>query len=78
MTATPPPGRPAWVTDELGPEVVVERRDDGAVVVELQVVNRAAFRTWVLTLLEHAEVLEPEDLRADLVGWLGEIIGRTA
>lgn len=70
--------RAAWVTDELGSEVVVERRDDGAVVVELQVVNRAAFRTWVLTLLEHAEVLEPEDLRADLVGWLGEIIGRTA
>ncbi|MFO7591376.1 MAG: WYL domain-containing protein [Acidimicrobiia bacterium] len=69
--------RAAWVTDELGSEVVVERRDDGAVVVELQVVNRAAFRTWVLGLLEHAEVLEPADLRRDLVEWLGEIVNQT-
>lgn len=69
--------RAAWVTDELGPEVVVDRREDGAVVVELQVVNRAAFRTWVLGLLEHAEVLEPPDLRRDLVDWLGEIVART-
>ncbi len=68
--------RAAWVTDELGPEVVVERRDDGSVVVELQVVNRSAFRTWVLALLEHAEVLEPADLRADLVAWLEAIAGR--
>jgi proteasome accessory factor B len=68
--------RAAWVTDELGSEVVVERRDDGAVVVELQVVNRAAFRTWVLGLLEHAEVLEPADLRRDLVEWLGEIVNQ--
>lgn len=69
--------RAAWVTDELGPEVVVDRREDGAVVVELQVVNRAAFRTWVLGLLEHAEVLEPVDLRRDLVHWLEEIVDRT-
>ncbi len=68
--------RAAWVTDELGPEVVVERRDDGAVVVELQVVNRAAFRTWVLALLEHVEVLEPDELRDDLVAWLREIVAR--
>lgn len=70
--------RAAWVTDELGPEVVVERRDDGAVVVELRVVNRTAFRTWVLGLLEHAEVLEPEDLRADLVAWLEAMAGASA
>lgn len=67
--------RAAWVADELGSEVVVERRDDGAVVVELQVVNRGAFRTWVLSLLEHAEVLSPEELRTDLVAWLETVAG---
>ena len=44
-------------------------------VVELSVVNREAFRTFVLGLLEHAEVLEPDELRADLVAWLEAIAG---
>ena len=30
--------------------------------------NRAAFRAWVLDLLDHAEVLSPPELRADMVG----------
>src|SRR5207244_164271 len=62
--------RAAWVLDELGPQALVDRRPDGSVVVELSVVNREAFRTFVLGLLEHAEVLSPPELRADLVGWL--------
>ena len=62
--------RAAWVVDELGEPAVVERRDDGSVVVELAVVNRDAFRTWVLGLLDHAEVLEPNELRDDVVRWL--------
>ena len=62
--------RAAWVVDTLGESVVVERRDDGTVVVELAVVNRDAFRSFVLGLLEHAEVLDPPELRADLVDWL--------
>jgi hypothetical protein len=39
-------------------------------VVGLPVVNRAAFRTWVLALLDHAEVLAPPELRAGMVDWL--------
>lgn len=62
--------RAAWVVDELGDASVVERRDDGAVVVELGVVNRDAFRTWVLGLLDHAEVLGPAELRDGVVQWL--------
>lgn len=62
--------RAALVVDELGAEAVVERRDDGAVVVALEVVNREAFRTWVLELLEHAEVLTPPELRDEIVEWL--------
>jgi len=67
--------RAAWVVDELGEAVVTERRADGAVVVELSVVNRSAFRTWVLGLLEHAEVLAPEELRRDVVEWLRGLTG---
>jgi predicted DNA-binding transcriptional regulator YafY len=62
--------RAAWVVDELGDEAVLERRDDGSIVVGLSVVNHEAFRTWVLELLEHAEVLGPAELRAVVVEWL--------
>ncbi|HXY91750.1 MAG TPA: WYL domain-containing protein [Acidimicrobiia bacterium] len=66
--------RAGWVVDQLGVEAVAERRDDGAIEVVLPVVNRSAFRSWVLELLEHAEVVAPEELRADIVAWLGAIV----
>lgn len=59
-----------WVLDEVGEEAVVERRDGGSVVIGLTVTNRAAFRSFVLGLLDHAEVLGPPELRADVVSWL--------
>jgi predicted DNA-binding transcriptional regulator YafY len=62
--------RAAWVVDKLGEHAVVDRRADGGVVVELSVVNREAFRSFVLGLLEHAEVLGPPELRDDVVAWL--------
>ena len=34
------------------------------------VTNRAAFRSFVLSFLEHAEILDPPELRDDLVAWL--------
>jgi proteasome accessory factor B len=49
---------------------VVERCDDGGVVIEVPVRNRDAFRSWVLGLRDHALVLEPADLVADVVAWL--------
>jgi proteasome accessory factor B len=69
--------RAGWVVEQLGEEAVADRHDDGAVEVALPVVNRAAFRSWVLDLLDHAEVLGPPELRADLVAWL-EAIGRAS
>jgi predicted DNA-binding transcriptional regulator YafY len=48
------------------------------VVVALQVVNRDAFREWVLELLEHAEVLSPPELRDDLVARLRALAGEPA
>jgi proteasome accessory factor B len=70
--------RAALVVDELGDDAVVERNEDGSVIVELQVVNREAFRTWVLGQLEHAEVLAPAALRDDLVAWLEAVIAENA
>lgn len=60
----------AWVLDQLGEGAAVERRADSSVVVGVRVTNRAAFRSFVLGLLEHAEVLGPPELRDDVVGWL--------
>jgi proteasome accessory factor B len=62
--------RAGWVVEQLGEDAVVARRDDGAVEVVLPVVNRAAFRSWVVDLLDHAEVLAPAELRDELVAWL--------
>ena len=58
------------VRRELGDDAIVESREDGAVVVELRVTNRAALRSWVLDKLDRAELLGPPDLRAELVEWL--------
>lgn len=58
------------VVERLGADAVVQRDDDGSVVVALHVTNRAAFRTFVLGLLERAEVVEPPELRAEMVRWL--------
>jgi proteasome accessory factor B len=55
------------VVAELGASVVVEHRDDGAVVVRLSVSDQEAFILWVLDLLDHAEVLRPPSVRAAVV-----------
>lgn len=60
----------AWVRRDLGEEAVVATHGDGSVDVRVEVRNRDAFRSWVLGFLEHAEVLGPDALRADLVAWL--------
>lgn len=60
-----------WAVQHLGPDQV--RSVDDAAIVELPVTNRAAFRSFVLSFLEHAEVLEPADLRAEIVEWLESI-----
>ncbi len=65
--------RAAWVVEQLGEEAVETRHDDGSVVVVLEVVNRDAFRRWVLDLLDHAEVLGPPELRGEMVAWLDAV-----
>ena len=63
---------------EVGAAAVAERDQDGSIVVRLPVVNRDAFRSWVLDMLEHAVVLEPESLRDDIVSWVGPLAARRA
>ncbi len=57
----------AWARHILGE---VEGEPGGAVVATLEVRNTAAFRSFVLSFLDHAEVLEPESLRTDIIEWL--------
>jgi predicted DNA-binding transcriptional regulator YafY len=59
-----------WALDHLGDATLVEEAADGAIVVELTVTNRDAFRSFVLGFLEHAEVVGPPELRDELVDWL--------
>ena len=39
-------------------------------VLAVHVTNRSAFRSFVLGFLDHAEVIGPPELRAELVEWL--------
>jgi predicted DNA-binding transcriptional regulator YafY len=62
--------RAAAVVRELGSDRVIDTRPSGDVDVRVPCANREAFRSWLLGLLEHAEVKAPADVRADVVEWL--------
>ena len=65
------------VERELGEERVQDRRDDGSITVLVPASNISAFRSWVLGLLDHAEVLEPPEVREHIVAWLAEVVAAT-
>jgi predicted DNA-binding transcriptional regulator YafY len=67
-------GQAAWAAGHVGPEAVEEWRPDGSVVLAVRVTNRDAFRSFVLGFLDHAEVLGPPELRAEMVEWLGVLV----
>lgn len=62
--------RAAATIRELGDERVIARRDDGSVDVSVPASNLDAFRSWVLGLTVHAEVLEPPSVREHVIEWL--------
>ncbi|MGH8994130.1 MAG: helix-turn-helix transcriptional regulator [Acidimicrobiia bacterium] len=64
------PPHAGWVVAEVGEGAVAERGDDGSVVLRMAVTNRAAFRSFVLGLLDSAEVVGPPELVAEVVEWL--------
>lgn len=58
----------AWACHVTGTDG--EPQPDGSVVLTLKVRNPDAFRSLVLSFLDRAEVLGPEELRLDMIGWL--------
>ena len=65
--------RAAAIERELGTGRVLERGDDGSILVTVPAGNTAAFRSWVLGLLDHAIVESPPALRQQVVDWLAAI-----
>ncbi len=63
----------ARVAEEVGQDKVVHRHASGAIEVSLAVASFVSIRSWVLGLLDHAEVLEPASFRQELVSWLRAI-----
>jgi predicted DNA-binding transcriptional regulator YafY len=66
--------RAAAVERELGSDRVLDR-SAGGIVVRVPASNLPAFRSWVLGLLDHAVVLGPPAVRADIVSWLRVVAG---
>jgi len=64
------PLRALRVEREVGSEAVEERRADGSIVVRVPFTNGPALRSWVLGLMDQAELLGPPAARAELVAWL--------
>jgi proteasome accessory factor BC len=64
------------VVEEVGEAAVQERRADGSVVLRLGVASPAALRSWLLGLLDHAQVIAPPVERERLAAWLQAIIGQ--
>ena len=58
------------VVAELGADAQVETTADGSTFVDVAVSNQAAFRSFVLGFLEHAEIVDPPEVRAAMIEWL--------
>jgi predicted DNA-binding transcriptional regulator YafY len=61
------------VTEEVGRDKVEHRDEDGSVILCLRVAGFPALRSWILGLLDHAEILDPPEFRSELAEWLAEI-----
>ena len=64
-----------WIERFLGGDAEIERADDGTAIVSEQVRDLAAFRSFVLTFLDGAEIIGPAEARADIVAWLEAMAG---
>ena len=58
---------------EVGERAVSDRAPDGSVLLDLGVSSFERLRSWVLGLLDHAEVVGPPGAREAVVSWLQEI-----
>jgi len=72
------PGRAADLAARAHRTADVEWEADGGVVVTLAVTNVDGLRSLVFEYLEHAEVLEPPDVRAAIVAWLESVVAASS
>lgn len=63
----------SWVAALAGPSALVRQGPDGSGCLRLPVTNREAFRSFVLGLLDHAEVIGPPEIRDEMTSWLGAL-----
>jgi predicted DNA-binding transcriptional regulator YafY len=66
------------LADVIGRELgapIVDDGDPGRTVFAVPYTNVDAFRSWLLGLGTHAEVLDPPELRASVVDWLRTLAG---
>ena len=61
--------------ERLGAEATMQPLDDGRFAVRFSATSLGAVRSFVLGFLEHAEVIEPVELRASMIEWLQSIAG---
>lgn len=59
---------------DLGEEAVVERHEDGSIRVKLHITSRSGFRSWLYGYLDHAVVVEPQEVVDDVVDHLKSLI----
>jgi proteasome accessory factor B len=62
------------VERDVGTDRVISRGADGGIEIAVPCVNFEAFRSWVLGLETHAEVISPPELRAEVIAWLEQIL----
>ena len=58
----------SWAAQATGTDG--EYRSDGSIVITLTVRNANALRSFVLSMLHHAEILTPRQMRDEMIAWL--------
>lgn len=66
------------VAVEVGEHFVVARHEDGSIEVTVPCGNRFGFRGWLFAMVDRAEVVGPPEIRAEVMGWLAELVGDEA
>ena len=66
-----------WAQETLGDHTVLGTDDTGATLFGVPVTSWPAFRSFLLSFLDHAELLEPAELRTDLIAWLRDTAEET-
>jgi proteasome accessory factor B len=60
----------AAVLRDVGDGAIVQRHEDGSVSFAVACANLIVFRSWLFGLGEHAQVVSPPHVRAEIIAWL--------